>query len=581
LPRPVWPYLETGLGHYLLLMGGIAPFLALMLGLLYQHELHTLGAMAPDLQPTLGPAFLKAYAAFLLVSGIVAWWLVLTQQSRRVAQEESNRQTRLLMAEIQSHRLTDEALQKARLLAEQANQAKSRYITAVSHELRTPLNSILGYAQILDGDPSIPGHRRRAVEVIRRSGDHLLSLIEGTLDIARIEGGRLTLEVKALDFQEFLQHIVRMFEVQAREKGVTFHFEELSELPAAVRGDEKRLRQILLNILGNAVKFTAHGSVSFRVRYAREMASFEIQDTGPGIGPEDQARIFEPFVRGAAAAGGAGGAGLGLTISRMLTGLMGGEMSLESAPGQGSLFRVRLYLPAVDADRAPRAVTRLNRAGYRGEKRRILVVDNEAVDRELLANILEPLGFDVAQAASGEQCLALAPAIRPQLIFMDLAMPGLDGWETIRRLREDQHCPARIAVVSANAFEKGLRSSGEDGGVPPEDFILKPVRVEELLDWIGQALDLEWLEGPATPAPQKLSGPMPALVYPASRYLEALARHVELGYVRGIRGALDEIEAAAPECAEFVRLMRKLAEGYQFDAMSTHISKASPHDSPH
>jgi CheY-like chemotaxis protein len=309
------------------------------------------------------------------------------------------------------------------------------------------------------------------------------------------------------------------------------------------------------------------------------MASFEIQDTGPGISVEDQARIFEPFVRGASAAGGAGGAGLGLTISRMLTGLMGGEMALESTPGQGSLFRIRLYLPAVDAARAPHAVARLHRAGYRGERKRILVVDNEAVDRELLANILEPLGFELAQAASGVECLERAPTFQPHLIFMDLAMPGLDGWETLRCLQQEQHCQARIAVVSANAFEKGLRSAEADGGVPAEDFITKPVRVEELLDWIGRALALEWIEGtpfPVVPAKLPVGA---ALVYPDGESLDRLAEVVELGYVRGIQRKLDEIEAGAPECAEFVRLMRKLAGEYQFDAMSLHIRKES-HDAP-
>ena len=193
LPRAVWPYLESGLGHYLLLMGGIAPGLALLVWLLHHLGLKLLGDSAAEFAPALQMAFLKGYAALLLLSGLVVWWLVLTHKSRQVAQEESNRQTHLLMREIESHRRTDEQLQRAKQAAELANQAKSRYITAISHELRTPLNSILGYAQILDGDETIPPPRRQAINVIRRSGDHLLSVIEGTLDIARIEGGKLAL----------------------------------------------------------------------------------------------------------------------------------------------------------------------------------------------------------------------------------------------------------------------------------------------------------------------------------------------------------------------------------------------------
>ncbi|HJV91997.1 MAG TPA: histidine kinase dimerization/phospho-acceptor domain-containing protein, partial [Azonexus sp.] len=279
LPAPALPYLETGLGHYLLLMTGIVPVLALVLGVLYTHELLAFGPQQTVLIAALQDSFIKAFAALLLLSGVAAWWMVLTQQSRLVAQEESNRQTQLLIQEIESHQRTDEALQKAKAVAEQANQAKSRYITAISHELRTPLNSILGYAQILDADEDVPPHRRQAVSVIRKSGDHLLSVIEGTLDIARIEGGKLTLDVKALDFPDFMQQIVGMFELQARNKGLTFDYQPAGELPAVVRADEKRLRQILLNVLGNAVKFTVRGGISFKVECRRDMAIFDIRDS--------------------------------------------------------------------------------------------------------------------------------------------------------------------------------------------------------------------------------------------------------------------------------------------------------------
>ena len=200
LPRKVWPYLDTGLGHFLLLMLVIAPLLAALFGLLYHQELQAQQHVAVE---TLRATFLKAYCALLLVAGIVSWWLVLAHKSRQVAQEESNRQTHLLVLEIESHRQTDEALQQARQAADQArhaaehaNHAKSRYISAISHELRTPLNSILGYAQLMGEDAAIPAHRKHAVHVIKRGGEHLLSLIEGTLDIARIESGKLTLNVR-------------------------------------------------------------------------------------------------------------------------------------------------------------------------------------------------------------------------------------------------------------------------------------------------------------------------------------------------------------------------------------------------
>ena len=499
--------------------------------------------------------------------------MVLTHKSRQVAQEESNRQTHLLMKEIDSHQRTDEQLQKTKHAAEQANLAKSRYITSISHELRTPLNSILGYAQILDADESIPPNRRQAVDVIRKSGDHLLSVIEGTLDIARIESGKLTLDVKPLDFPEVLQQIIDMFELQARNKGLGFDYQPVGELPAVVRADERRFRQILINVLGNAVKFTQRGSVSLRVEYLRDMACFDISDTGPGIPAQDMELIFEPFVRGSSVQ--AGGSGVGLTIARMLTDLMGGEMQVSSTPGEGSNFRIRLFLPQVSnvhSGQTTRELPRANRIGYVGIRRRILVVDNEKVDREMLQNVLDPLGFQVEQAASGFECLQILPRLAPHLVFMDLAMPGIDGWETIRRIRQQRLSDAHIAILSANAFDKNLDN---DVGIAPEDFIVKPLRVDELLDWIGRKLGLEWVSASA-PAAVAMHGPVhpAALVPPAPEYLAALDELISLGYVRGILNKLGEIERLGPDHGEFVRVLRDLARTFQFDAMKEVLRKS-------
>ncbi len=569
LPRAVRPYLETGLGHYILLMAVVVPALALLVGLLYYNELRLLGDMSAQLGPALRLGFVKAYAALLLVAGIVAWWLVLTHNSRQVAQEESNRQTALLMREIESHRQTDEQLQRAKQAAELANQAKSRYINAISHELRTPLNSILGYAQILDGDESIPSHRRNAMHVIRRSSDHLLSLIEGTLDIARIEGGKLTLDVRPLAFEAFVEEIVGMIEPQAVAKGLEFRYRPQGQLPPVVRADEKRLRQILINVLGNAVKYTGSGSIELRVRHVREMACFEVEDTGAGISAADLERIFEPFARGSADEH-AGGAGLGLTISRMFADVMGGQLTVESAPGRGSLFRVRLYLPQLRMA-APVGANRARRIGYRGERRRILIVDNERYDREFLVSVLEPLGFVLEQAASGHECLARLENFSPDLIFMDLAMPGIDGWETIRRIRRDRPCDARIAVISANAFDKGLE---HESSVPPQDFILKPVRVTELLDWIGERLALEWVEaGEAEPMPKPQPGADEAPRFPPPAELEALAGLVEIGYVRGIQGRLAQIEALDGAYAPFVEAARGHLQAFRLEALQAMIAR--------
>ncbi|MBL0354616.1 MAG: response regulator [Dechloromonas sp.] len=567
LPTAARPYLDSGLGHYLLLMAGIVPVLALVLGVLYTHELLALETHQVVLISALQDSFIKAFAALLLLSGVGAWWMVLTQKSREVAQEESNRQTQLLIQEIESHQRTDEALQKAKRAADLANQAKSRYITAISHELRTPLNSILGYAQILDADESVPPHRKQAVSVIRKSGDHLLSVIEGTLDIARIEGGKLTLEVKALDFPGFMQQIVGMFELQARNKGLSFFYQTSGELPAMVRADERRLRQILINVLGNAVKFTVRGRVMFKIEYRREMAVFDISDSGPGIPDADLERIFEPFERGSNAQ--ASGSGVGLTIARMLTNLMGGEMQVSSTPGEGTRFRIRLFLPQVHSAQAASELPRLNRVGYVGVRQRILVVDNQKVDRDMLQSVLDPLGFIVEQVASGEECLEAIPHFAPHLIFMDLGMPGIDGWETIRRIRRGQLTDAHIAILSANAFDKGLEN---DAGVAAEDFIVKPLQVHELLTWVGHKLNLEWVIA-VTPEPAPTSAPAPPLVAPDRAHLAALNELIGLGYLRGILNKLAEIERLDPQHGEFVRVLRDLARQFQFDAMSELLRK--------
>ncbi|MDA8521920.1 hybrid sensor histidine kinase/response regulator [Acidovorax sp. NCPPB 4044] len=620
LPRGAWRLLDSGLGHFLLLMLVIAPLLAAVFGLFYRQELQALapsGAGAVALRSGL----LKAYLALLVISGIVAWWLVLAHTSRKVAQEESNRQTHLLQREIHLHRQTDEALQEARqvaedaraqaeharaqaedarALAEQANQAKSRYISAISHELRTPLNSILGYAQLMGEDASVPPHRQQAVRVIRRGGEHLLSLIEGTLDIARIESGKLTLQARPMRFADFVRELCDMFEPQARAKGLGFEADVRGTLPEWVRADEQRVRQILINLLGNAIKFTAAGHVRLGVRHARELALIEVEDSGPGLTEAERASIFEPFARGAAShAGGTPGAGLGLTIAKMLTGLMGGDLEVQSTPGAGALFRVRLFLPALHPGAAgtggpAAAALRPARRGYAGARRTLLVVDNEEADRELLVQVLEPLGFALRTAASGHDALDLiAAGLRPDAVFMDLAMPGIDGWETLRRLRAAGHAHTPMAVVSANAFDKGLEN---DAGIRPEDFFVKPVRHSELLDWLERRLRLEWTgEAAPLPFPPPLPSPRAALplalapapshvpappaaapVAPDPAALAPLAQAVELGYYRGVMQQLAAIEAAQPGCAAWVEEARALARQFQFEALARRLQAPEP-----
>jgi signal transduction histidine kinase/purine-cytosine permease-like protein/DNA-binding NarL/FixJ family response regulator len=600
LPRRWWPAFDGGLGAWLALMLPVSALLAGVCALLYRQALRVMGDAPPDVAASLRQSCVGVFAMLLLLSGIVGWWAVLTRQSRRVAQEESNRQTQALgeqalalEREIDSHRRTDAELQRAKAAAEGANQAKSRYISTLSHELRTPLNSVIGYAQLLDDDPALPAHRRQAVGVIRRGGEHLLSLIEGTLDLARIESGKVSLAVATMPFREAVDQLADLFELQARAKGLRFVRDFAAGLPQWVRADERRLRQILINVIGNAVKFTDRGEVALRIRHEREMAYFEIEDTGPGIAARDLERIFEPFARGAArpsfagdGAGDAGGTGLGLTIAKMLTDLMGGEMTVHSTPGVGTRFRIVLFLAEQRAGAPAAAAPAKRRTGYFGERLRVLAVDNEEVDRELLRQLLEPIGFLVTPASSGEEALRLLrEGARPDAILMDLAMPGIDGWETIRRLREQRLSAAPVAIVSANAFDRRLDN---DLGIRAEDYVLKPVRGEELLDWLGRALDLAWTTAPdaaaaAAPAPA-LQPAVPAGVpartsaadapLPAQNSLQALAEQVRVGYPRGIHRWLDHIDATEPDCAAFTQRLRALAGRFQLDAMAGDIAAA-------
>jgi CheY-like chemotaxis protein len=261
-----------------------------------------------------------------------------------------------------------------------------------------------------------------------------------------------------------------------------------------------------------------------------------------------------------------------LTIAKMLTDLMGGELTVASTPGVGSVFRIRLFLPEVHRSMPIRAVsTPRPRHAYEGVRRKILVVDNEEADRDLLVQLLEPLGFELRTAASGHDALdLLAAGLQPDAILMDLAMPGIDGWETIRRVRRLPHVDAKIAVVSANAFDKGLDN---DAGIRVEDFICKPVRHRELLDWLERQLQLRWADKPVAPVAASAAS-RSDWEWPERTSLRALLQAVQLGYYRGILNELDSIEAAQPQCADFAMAMRELARQFQFEAISRELNRA-------
>lgn len=529
LPERALKHLNSRMGHFLGLLILISLVIAGFLVLVF-YQLPDLG---PEMRELMATTLAKIFAILAIISGVVAWLFVLAHESRVVAQEESHRQTRMLMAEIEAHEKTDLALQKAKELAEAANQAKSRYLTGLSHELRSPLNAAFGYAQLLEHDPNIPENRREAVAAIRRSTEHLSDLIEGLLEISKIEAGRLELYRNRVRVSALIDELVAMFRLQAQEKGIDFAFHSQGRIPEWVTTDEKRLRQILINLLSNAIKFTNLGRVTLNFRYRNQVAEFTIRDTGVGIDEEDMQRIFRPFERvrkpGVPAVH---GTGLGLTITKLLTDIMGGDLQVSSQPGMGSEFRLSVMLssaPRGEPERTPdRPVD-----GYLGDRRTLLVVDDDPSHRGLISDMLTPLGFQVIEAPDGQTGLALARQNAPDLVLMDVAMPELDGWQTARRLRQ-QGYRGPLVMFSASARESQVDALA--GGLH-DDYLIKPFKLGTLLDTLARQLKLDWLHRSEPCADTTNRIPLKALELDGALRDELVAL-AEIGHLRGLRDSL-------------------------------------------
>jgi signal transduction histidine kinase/purine-cytosine permease-like protein/DNA-binding NarL/FixJ family response regulator len=566
LPPALSARLNFRVAHYLMVAASLVALLATVMGVVYAQEAIT-GASAVD--PRLRDAFLKVFTLLSLVAAVAAWWVVLGSESRQMAQEESNRHNHLLTLEIEAHQRTDAALQAAKEAAEAANQAKTRYVAGMTHELRTPLNSILGYSQILlKGDAALPP--REAVQTIHRSGEHMLGLIDGLLDLARIEAGRLQLEPAPLALPAFLDQVVHMVRPQAENKGLAFVYTHAGRLPPWVHADAKWLRQILINLLTNAVRFTDSGTVTLHVDARREVLRFDVIDTGIGVAPQDHQRIFLPFERGAAGRRrGEPGTGLGLTITGLLTSLMGGELKLADTSSAGSTFSVRVYLRAV-ADPGPQAKAGALRqpvSGYLGERRTLLVVDDQPVQRQMLAGMLAPLGFEVREAASGTECLDSLREELPSAILLDLSMDDLDGWQTASLVRASGFDALPIIIVSANMFEnqaERLRAAG------CQAFVGKPVIESELIATLERHLGLEWLDAADALRPladEELAPARPPRLLLGEDDRAELMRLVQMGHVRGLHQALDRLAAQSPGAAATCTWLRGMVARFELDSL--------------
>ena len=362
-----------------------------------------------------------------------------------------------------------------------------------------------------------------------------------------------------------------MFRLQAAAKGIEFRHVRTGRLPAAVQTDENRLRQILINLLSNAIKFTETGHVTFAVRYRHQIAEFTIEDTGIGIRRSDLERIFQPFER-ANTAGSlvTTGTGLGLTITSLLTKIMGGDITVSSEVAKGSIFRVKLFLSEVSNPRTA-STMEFNVRGYTGRRQTIIVVDDYEIQRNLVRDLLEPLGFIVIGTAGGRECLNIVEHVSPDIILLDIAMPEMDGWEVAQRIRRLPGKRIAILMLSANAIDPHHLLDAER---LYDDTLIKPIDLRQLLKKIHALADIEWIyETRAAAGEGTTAAPPGASALPNSGDLDELIRLGEIGHVTGILAKLDEIDASAPECLAFTNKMRLFVNAFDFNRYASALQQ--------
>lgn len=487
--------------------------------------------------------------------------------------------------DISERKAVEAARESALAEAERLARLRSEFLAQMSHELRTPLNAILGYAQILQRDEPLTVRQARGLATIHESGQHLLALINDILDLSRIGASKLELYPADIELATFLRTVSDIIRVKADEKGLWFIYEGSADLPATVRVDDKRLRQVLLNLLGNAVKFTDRGHITLRVqpvpvRTLAEHAAeneraendthrvrllFEVEDSGIGMTKEQVERIFDPFEQVADVERRRGGAGLGLAISRQLVRLMGGDIRVRSAAGKGSIFSFEVDLP-VDAGQPDIWRTQRVAIGYTGPRRKILIVDDVPQSRAMLMDFMATLGFDVVDATNGQEAIDQARRVRPDLIVMDIAMPIMDGIEATRTIRGSPEL-AKIPILIASAsptseYESRSHAAGASA------FVSKPIDQERLLEAIGEHLAVEWIYEEIAEQPEAATrGGGDEMVIPPREELDVLHRLALAGNMRDIGDRANYLKDSDPRYGPFAQRLHSLVQRYQSEAI--------------
>ena len=447
----------------------------------------------------------------------------------------------------------------------------------MSHELRTPLNGILGYTQILQRSITLDRKDHSGVRVIHQCASHLLTLINDVLDLSKIEARKMELEPQDFSLSVFLQSVVEMCSIRAEQRGIEFWHEFQSSLPKRIHSDEKRLRQVLINLLGNAIKFTDQGYVKFSVKGSLTGAfhrlRFDIEDTGQGMTPRQLQQIFLPFEQVGNVEKRAEGTGLGLTISQTIVELMGGSIQVESRINQGSRFWFEVDLaPAID-DLLESPQSNLDKIiGVIGSRRKILVVDDHGENRSVLRSLLEPIGFEIFEAETGKSGLSEAMRIRPDLLITDMAMPEMHGDELLRHIRQLPELQDLKAIMSsASVFEQDRQESFAAGA---DAFLPKPIEVDRLFDLLQDLLHLEWIYDDSSSDQVAPPPELPvAIVLPDSAVLSMLYDLARKGLLNDFTQKLEALEQSDPTLKVFCQQLCAWAEDFQLRKIRTFLEQ--------